>query len=280
MPVEQVEVRSGQVLLGALGEKPRWVHGFSTRRGGVSQGVWRGLNLGHGLGDEAGHVETNRQMLQTALGVADWPLATVQQVHGKQVVRVDGPPDSPGGLPLKADALVTAQPGLLIGVRTADCVPILIAGPGAVAAVHAGWRGTALAIVREAVQALEALGQAPEQLKAVIGPCIQAAHYPVGQEVVEGLRACLGGVPGGLERVLLPVRPEDLRPDLPPPVARADLSEANRLLLRASGLPETQIEVIADCVCCDSQRYFSYRRDSGATGRMLSVIGLMPQALL
>lgn len=252
------------------------VHGFSTRLGGVSPAPFAGLNLGFGLGDPDATVEENRRRFQEALEAPDWPLVTVKQVHGRRVVTLRQAPAYSGDLAEEADALVTALPGLLVGVRTADCVPILLAGAKAVGAVHAGWRGTALGVVQEAVKALETLGEPAEQLRAAIGPCIQGRHYPVGLEVVEGLRVALQAVPGGLEQVLLPVRPEDSRPGLPPPVARADLSRANRLLLEAAGVPGASIDLLDECVCCDPAQYFSFRRDAGRTGRMLSVIGLPP----
>jgi YfiH family protein len=173
-------------------------------------------------------------------------VVTVHQVHSARVLtsgEAAGRPD--------ADALITGTPGVAIGVKTADCVPVLLADPvhRAVAAVHAGWRGTAASIVQAAIRRMaQEYGTRPEDLHAMIGPSIGACCYEVGPEVAAefGIRI--------LSRV------------------RLDLWQLNRKQLEAAGLNPANIELLEECTRCDAERYHSYRRDGAAAGRMLSWI--------
>ncbi len=154
-------------------------HGFFTRRGGVSQGVFASLNVGLGSGDDPAHVAENRRRAAAALGAQ--ALYTPYQVHGADVVVVeDAAMDR-----VKADAVVTRLPGLAVGVVTADCVPVLIAAParGVVGAAHAGWRGAVAGIVEATVAAFARLGAQPGGLVAAIGPAIRRDSYEVGEDV-------------------------------------------------------------------------------------------------
>lgn len=188
-----------------------------------------------------------------------WPdgsrLVTLHQIHSDRVVRVDG-----GTLPGRAgegDALITNHPGILVGVRTADCVPILIVDPvrRAVAAVHAGWRGTAAGIAQKAIEKMRCeFSSNPGDLLAAIGPAIGPCCYEIGPEVASQFA---------------PLFPE--RGDLQGR-ARIDLSEANRRQLVAAGMGESQIATGAPCTFC-SPTLHSYRRDR-SQGRMVSVIGI------
>ena len=178
---------------------------------------------------------------------------TLKQVHSDLVLRA---PQAPG---CEGDALVTSQPGVVVAVRTADCVPILLAGPGnrVAAAVHAGWKGTALAIVRRTVERMHAdFGSRPAHLYAAIGPSIGACCYQVGPEVAEQFRH------------LFPERGDLHRP------THLDLPEANRRLLLAAGLPEDHIAVSGLCTFCSPREFHSWRRDREKAGRMLSSIGI------
>ena len=153
-------------------------HGFLGRRGGVSTGVLAGLNVGTGSGDDAEAIaENRRQAIDAVLSGAQ--LATVYQVHSGDAVYV-GEPWSHDERP-KADAMVTDTPGLLLGILTADCAPVLLADPGAeiVGAAHAGWRGALAGITDSAISAMEALGAKRERIAAAIGPCIARASYEV-----------------------------------------------------------------------------------------------------
>ncbi len=162
-------------------------HGFFTRAGGVSGGLYASLNCGYGSADDPDNVRTNRARAVGALG-AETPgagapaLVTVHQVHSADVVTVTQP-WSPDAAP-RADAMVTTTPGVILGVSTADCAPVLLADPaaGIVAAAHAGWRGALTGVIETTVAAMVAAGAAPERLVAAVGPCIAQVSYEVGPE--------------------------------------------------------------------------------------------------
>lgn len=233
--------------------------GFSTRRAGD-------------LALEAGAGAAWRRF-RAAAGLDDRPVVLARQVHGAGVMEI-----APGALwrarPTavegvftigEADALVTAAPGIAVGVATADCLPILLvdAAAGAVGAVHAGWRGIAAGVVPAAVRAIERLGAAPEHLRAFLGPCVAGPCYCVGEDVAEAWRS----VPGA-DRA---VRPVDGRPG----TWTADLAAAATGALVAAGLRPENIAVDGRCTHCDADLFFSYRRD-GPTGRQVAAICLLP----
>ena len=194
-------------------------------------------------------------------------LSTVHQVHGREVIGIGVDRRGQGG-PLgstslgRADAIMTATPGVAVMTLHADCLPIILADPGvpAVAAIHAGWRGTVLDAAPNAVRAMqEAFGTAPADLQAGIGPSIGPERYQVGEEVVDAVRAAFG-TPGGL-------------------IARAadgsaylDLWAANRLALERAGVG--QIEVAGICTATRTDEFFSHRAERGHTGRFGAVIAL------
>jgi YfiH family protein len=190
-------------------------------------------------------------------------LACVQQVHGRDVhvVESDAPPEA-------GDGLWTRCRGLPIAVRVADCVPILLWDPGAraVAAVHAGWRGTALDIAGAALEAGAALGVEPRRVHAALGPSIGAECYGVGDEVVQSLREA------GLRDA------EFLVPS-PGPTPQVDLRAANRALLLRRGVPAERVEDVGGCTRCHPERYPSFRRDGALAGRMRGVV-LLPLLVL
>lgn len=232
-------------------------HGFSTRQGGVSTGRYATLNVGGKWGDEPERVAHNRQRLAEAGGFELERLFTARQVHGARVAVV-----ADGVLPARvaeaeADALVSTVPGAVVGVYTADCVPILIAdGDGRVAAVHAGWRGTVQGVAAAAIEALISVGARPERLHAALGPSICARCFEVGEEVA-----------AEFDRVT------------PTAVARergkkphVDLWQANCALLVAAGLAPERVEAQPPCTMCDRERFFSFRRDGANIGQHLSFI--------
>jgi YfiH family protein len=169
-------------LLAAL---PGIAHGFFTRDGGVSSGLYATLNVGLGSQDARDAVIENRARVARALGVADHALAMPYQVHSPDVVVVEEP--WPHGEGPHADAVVTARPGLAVGVATADCGPILFADAKghAVGAAHAGWKGAFGGVIEATVAAMERLGAARGDIVAVLGPTISAEAYEVGPEFVE-----------------------------------------------------------------------------------------------
>ena len=160
-----------------------FTHGFFTRKGGASSGIFEGLNCGQGSTDQTEAVAINRGRVAAHLAVDPKALVSVHQVHSPDVVTVTGPLTS---LP-RADALVTATPGLAISVLTADCAPVLLADPkGAViGAAHAGWRGALSGVLDATVSAMEGLGARRANIHAVIGPCISQRAYEVGPEFLD-----------------------------------------------------------------------------------------------
>ncbi|HUL58814.1 MAG TPA: peptidoglycan editing factor PgeF [Anaeromyxobacteraceae bacterium] len=225
-------------------------HGFTTRAGGVSPAPWDSLNLGGAVGDEPERVAENWRRLEgeTRLG-----FARVRQVHGARAVIVGGPTP-----PVEeADVVVSSRAGVAACVSVADCVPVLIADPGsgAVAAVHAGWRGTLARAAAEGVRALVAeAGSSPADLVAAVGPSIGPCCYEVSPDLVERFREEIGR--------------DAVVPDAP----RLDLWAANVSILRAAGLLPGRVEVLGRCTSCERDLFFSHRRDGGRTGRQVAFI--------
>lgn len=157
-------------------------HAFFTRRGGVSDGVYAALNCGFGSGDDPEKVEANRAIASARLGVAPDRLVTCHQVHGTAVVAVERPWHFAANP--RADAMVTAVPGIALGVLAADCAPVLFADPVArvIGTAHGGWRGALSGVMEATVAAMAALGAAPARIRAGIGPCIAQPSYEVGPE--------------------------------------------------------------------------------------------------
>jgi len=238
-------------------------HGFSTRLGGVSAPPFDSLNLALGVGDDPGLVAENQRRFALAVGYVPGALFSLQQVHGELVQRVSPGADPGAVAQLQGDALV-GQGGVAVGVRTADCVPLLIADPETrcVAAVHAGWRGVCAGVVTQAVRALCEASAAPAaRLVAAVFPHIRGCCFEVGSDVALQLSAAVPGVscvsfvsegPRGRPHVALEL------------LLRAQLSAAGVAAERTADVP--------GCTCCDAQRFFSFRRDGRASGRHLAVI--------
>lgn len=226
------------------------VLGFSTRRGGVSLPPFESLNLGRSTLDSPEAVSENRSRLLTTLGLSATRLATAGQVHGIRVVEAAAP-----GHQDDCDALVSSEPGLALAVTTADCMSLLFEAPGAVAAAHSGWRGTADGMPVAALQAVCArAGCGPERVHVHLGPCIRGCCYEVGEEVA----------------ARFPATAVDRRLAKP----RLDLPTATRLLLFAAGVPDDQLHDTGACTYCEPYWYFSHRRDDGRTGRLWGVAAL------
>jgi YfiH family protein len=223
---------------------------FSTRRGGVSLPPYDTLNIGRSAADQRQAVDENRRRLLAALDLDPERLATAGQVHGAAVREVMTP-----GLATACDALLTREPGLALAIATADCLPILYAAPGVVAAAHAGWRGTRAGIAEAALAAVcEAAQVSPDRVHVHLGPCIRSCCYRVGPEVAEQF-------PSGV----LTQRDGDWYLDVPAAV---------RLRLLAARLPATAIEDTGACTACEPHIYFSHRRDRGVTGRHWGLVAL------
>ncbi len=229
------------------------------------------LNLGQSVGDDPEAVLENRRRFFGALGIGLAQVARVKQVHGDGILRVDhalvrqdGFPHVLIDRPYAYDGLITDLPGLALVVSTADCLPILIHDPvhAAVAAVHAGWRGTARRIASAAVRALgTAYGTSPADCRAAIGPGIRGCCYEVDGPVTELMASC-------------DVRWQDHATAAGPGHWHLDLARINRGILEESGLPPGQIEDVGLCTACRGDLFFSHRAERGRTGRMMNCIFL------
>ncbi len=236
-------------------------HGFFTRKGGASSGVFAGLNCGPGSTDQTDIVTINRRRVADALDVAPDHLLTLSQVHSARVVVADVPfqarPD--------ADAMVTTRPGLALGVLTADCQPVLFADPaaGVIGAAHAGWRGVANGVLEATVDAMERLGARRGRIIAVIGPTISQPAYEVGPEffalfVDENTSNAQFFIAGTGDRYLF------------------DLPAFGLHRLRRAGVGHA--EWTRHCTYSDADRFYSFRRSTHAAaadyGRLISAIRL------
>jgi YfiH family protein len=246
-------------------EREGFANAFSTRGGGVSPFPENSLNLAGFDEDSAENIRENRRRFTGLLG-GRWTLAACWQVHGVdvRVVRDDGDPQSEKE---RCDALMTKLPGVLLGVKTADCVPVLLADARrrACAAVHAGWRGTLSGVVKHALARMrEEFGTDPAEVRAAIGPAARACCYEVGPEVVAAFRAKFSNA----DSLFVPTRGGH---------ALADMQLANREQLLESGVAPGRVHTLPLCTICRPELFFSYRRDKklhGKTGRLLSVIGM------
>ncbi|MBV5263361.1 peptidoglycan editing factor PgeF [Pinisolibacter aquiterrae] len=248
-----------------LSDLPGVAHGFFTREGGVSEGIYASLNIGLGSRDDRDRVMANRGRVATALGVAPGRLAMPYQVHSPDVVVVEEA-WAPGEGP-KADAVVTARPGVAVGVATADCGPILFADARArvVGAAHAGWQGAFHGVIEATVAAMEGLGASRGGITAVLGPTISGEAYEVGPEFVERFVAR----EAGWARFFRPSgRVGHAMFDLPAFIALR-LAEAG---VGAAG-------DLALCTYAQEERFFSYRRTTHRGepdyGRLVSAIALV-----
>jgi len=238
-------------------------HGFFTRQGGVSKGVYGSLNCGLGSRDDEENVRQNRSLVAETLGVPPERLLTLYQIHSATAVIVDKPWN---GAVSEADALVTRTPGLAIGALTADCAPVLFCDPEArvIAAAHAGWRGALLGIVEATVASMERLGAKPERVVAVIGPTIAQRAYEVGADYVERF---LAEEPASSPFFMTDDGSGEPHFDLAGYVAER-LARAGVGTVSDLGL----------CTYCDETRLFSYRRSQHHGeqdyGRQISAIVL------
>jgi hypothetical protein len=267
------------------------VHGFSTRPGGESvlDGK-RALNLGFTDWDVRKRVATNRAKFAAALSTSEMPLITLRQFHSDVIYVADAAiPETSNVDAPKADALATHTRGLLLGAQTADCVPILLADTRqrAVAAIHAGWRGT---LARIAVKTLGRMqmefGTRPQDVVAALGPSIGRCCYEVGSDVARSFAAQFPNAAdwfdGPFEQLAygedplwlpwLTMMPPGHVP--PPPRVQLDLRACNRWQLIDAGIPGKQIDVSNLCTACRTDLLFSYRREGAKTGRMMAVIGV------
>jgi YfiH family protein len=230
---------------------------MTTRRGGFSPAPFDSMNLRAGLGDDDEAVRRNQALLERVIGAVP---VMLNQVHGARVVRLQAGDARPGAPTLEADASVTTERDIACAVQVADCLPVLLAAPGGVAAAHAGWRGLAAGVLEATVTSLcEAAGCTPDQLEAWLGACIGPDRFEVGPDVLEAFGAPLEGGD-----------PQRFRPHAPGKWL-ANLPRLARDRLQRSG-----VKAISGgrwCTVEDRSRFFSFRRDR-VTGRMVAAVWL------
>lgn len=291
-PTELAVQRDGAVEVLAV---PRWQkthvpHAFSTRRGGMSTAYRRDeslaceMNLGLTEADEAENVRENRRLLLASAGAEGRTLVTLKQIHSSLTRRVT---HADADRTMRADGLMTDDPAVMLGIQTADCVPVLVRDrrTRAVAAFHAGWRGTLKRIVEGGIGKMRLeFGSRPEELEAAIGPAIGACCYAVGEEVRSEFLSQFSYAPELFSEVYDsdPVKEKypllfltarapghsNIGPNL-----HLDLIEANRRQLLDAGLRAESIATAYRCTNCEPEMFFSYRAEHGFCGRMMSVIG-------
>ena len=239
---------------------PDLVHGFLGRRGGVSRGSFAELNLSYRVGDRAEPVQENWRRASAEAG--GMRRAHMRQVHGDRVVTVDAATTDAG----EADAMVTTVATTVLGVLTADCVPILLVAPRhhVVAAVHAGWRGTLAGVAQRAVRHIaQTFGTPVTELRAALGPAIGGCCYEVDRDIADAVEHTWGRMPkavrrdGGTKAML-------------------DLRRANATILESIGVRPAHILSVGPCTRCTAAAYFSHRAARGPTGRQWSFIGWRP----
>jgi YfiH family protein len=268
-------------------------HGFSTRLGGASRAYCAEdapgeLNLGFTAADDREAVIRNRRLLAEAVtGDPSIPLVTLRQFHSNLVV-IAGAGDANRERSRKADGVITAEPGLLIAIQTADCIPVLVADRKrrVVAAFHAGWRGTVKRIVESGVGKMRLeFGSRPEDLIAAIGPGVGRCCYAIGEEVLsefesqfrygrELFREVFDSDPVRKKYPMLFLTQRAPGHSPIGPAMHLDLIEANRRQLLDAGLKALAISVTGGCTSCHTELFFSHRASQGHAGRMMSVIGI------
>ena len=293
-----------QILEGPAFARFNWlVHGFSTRPGGVSElkalrdgedTCEKVLNLGFTDWDPRARVLDNREKFIRAIGANKMRVVALRQIHSDIVQVVDSANESRSGADSRetapqGDALITREPGVLLVVQTADCIPILLADPKrrAIAAIHSGWRGTVRRIAAKALGRMQMdFGTKPEDVVAALGPGIGQSCYEVGTEVATEFQAQFPNArdwfEGPFDRLAdsdndpnwlpwLAMKPPGHQP--PPPRVQLDLIAANRAILEAAGIPARNILSSGFCTACRTDLFFSFRKER-TTGRMMAAIGI------
>lgn len=282
---------------------PWLTHGFSTRPGGVSElatnhsgsdakkqrAAEKVLNLGFTDWDSRDHVLQNRAKFFAAIGASTMRVVALRQIHSDIVHMVSAADMPQGDQALQGDALITREPGVLLTIQTADCIPILLADTKrkAVAAIHSGWRGTAQRIAEKTLGRMRMeFGTRPQDVVAALGPGIGGCCYEVGHEVVKEFTAKFPNAPDwftgpfdALENSdndpnwlpWLTMRPPGHAP--PAPRAQIDLIAANRGILAGAGIAAKNILSSGFCTACRNDLFFSYRREH-TTGRLMAAIGI------
>jgi len=266
----------------AFSKIPWLIHGFSTRAGGISPlNQDKVLNLGFTEWDARENVLENRQRFQSALGAGDFSMVPLKQFHSDLVRLLEAAPEQPE----HGDAAVTNQPGLLLAVQTADCVPVLLvdAKKRAVAAIHAGWRGTLSRTATKTVGHMRLhFGSEPQDILAAIGPAIGGCCYEVGTEIAAEFLSQFADAPDFFDEFRTGDEPNPIQwlnqmpPGHQPPPKNVllDLHKANAAQLREAGLKEKNIFVSNLCTACRPDLLFSYRKQGTQSGRQMAAIAI------
>ena len=246
----------------ALGALPRIRHGFFGRRGGASTGIFASLNVSEASGDKLNHVAQNRRQATETLGFPVENLATVKQVHSTTVVAITSPPHS--NERLEADAMVSNLPGIILGILTADCAPVLLADPeaGVIGAFHAGWKGAIGGIGYGTVMAMVALGADPDRIVAAIGPTISMTNYEVGPEFAADLLKQHRDAGNRISK---------------PDGGREHFDLPGFVFDQLHGAGVGLVDDLKLCTYAEPKRFFSHRyatHHGTTTGRQMALIGL------
>jgi YfiH family protein len=279
-----------EALVSPLLIEAGFAHAFFTRRGGVSRSPWDSLSFSVAQGDDPAAVRENRRRAAQRLGVEERALYYLSQVHGTAALVLNGGEEPDDVVRVVGDITLSRTPRVACGVRSADCVPVLLGDrhTGAVAAVHSGWKGTTLRAAIIGVERLRELSGGPGDIVAAIGPCISACCFEVGEDVAAELaQASSAGdtaVRRDASREFERTRARDAAPtrevergraadpDGPAHKPRVDLRRIVRAQLVEIGVHTGSIEDVPGCTACDPARFHSYRRDGAESGRLLSAI--------
>jgi hypothetical protein len=268
----------------AFSKLPWLIHAFSTRPGGISPlENEKVLNLGFTDWDTRENVQENRRRFQSAAGAEGLPLVTLKQFHSDVIHLFDTASNDP----CRGDASITNRPNLLLAIQTADCVPILLVDPKnrAIAAIHAGWRGTLARIAAKTIGKMQMhFATDPRDLLAAIGPSVGPCCYEVGTEVATQFLSQFPDAPDYFDEFRTgdepnPIQWLNMMPpghQPPPKGVLLDLRKANRSQLLATGLRPQNIHTIDLCTACRPDLLFSYRKQGPTSGRLMSIIALRP----
>lgn len=242
-------------------------HAFCTRRGGISEGNFESLNFSPHEGDSEENVRTNWRILAEAFGIDVAQFLVVSQVHGEKILTIDRPlGELAFSGPRQFDAIITDQPGVAIGIKTADCVPIFFADKvrRIIGVAHAGWRGTALSIAAKLMDALTAgFACRADDIIAAIGPAIGSCCYQVDEPVHNAMKTHKS-------------RESFFSPGRERGKWMLDLALANKLQIMERGIPDKNIYIADYCTSCNRDMFYSHRGEGGNTGRQLNFIMLNP----
>lgn len=262
-------------------------HGFSTRTGGVSCGIFESLNLGMNLGDDPAKVTENWKRFLDSARITQRDFVCGEQVHGDFVYTADSAdlrPACGSGELIAADGYVTNKAGVPLAIFVADCLPVLLQDPaaGAIGALHCGWRSTVLDIQRNAILAMEALGSRPSDIRAALGPAIDKCCFEVGAEVIFEVEKLLGKSEAGRfceERKVTKESLGNSSQNLPsadispmPQKYLLDLRGVVRERFLQLGLRPENIDTVGECTMCNPEKYWSHRYTAGARGSQAAVI--------